>query len=274
MRTLKITIPLMRGDDVAEMQSILVKNGYDLGDIDGKYGKKTKVAVMLFQGDNDLVRDGVCGTKTWAALQALPEPTEYSLLLKEWGFTHAIKNLGEEYAVRQYQAAMGLTVDGIAGTQTLTALRGEVILPRIAERELICGCVAAGKNYCSGFPMTKGAGAGVLLLSERIFREVDKTYPGTAYYISNAAHPTPNGAVAGGYRCARWNSERGGAAGSRHKACCAMDMFGRCAGVADSVIRKAIESAAQKLNTKGGVGGGARYIVHIDTRGSRSRWRY
>ena len=30
----------------------------------------------------------------------------------------------------------------------------------------------------------------------------------------------------------------------------------------------------KKINTKGGVGYGARYIVHINTRGNRARWKY
>lgn len=274
MRTLKITIPLMRGDDIAELQAAIARRGYETGAIDGIYGKKTRLAVKLFQTDSGLKSDGIVGPLTWAAVNALTAPPGCDGLLRAWGFGDLLDNKGETYALKQYQAAMGLGVSGVAGVETLSALEGEIILPRMAEERLVCGCVAAGKNYCDGYPQGRGAGAGVLLLAERIMREVDKTYPGTLYYVSSAATPPGNGAAAGGYRCARWNSERGGAAGSRHKACCAMDMFGRCAGVADSVIRKAIESAAQKLNTKGGVGGGARYIVHIDTRSSRSRWRY
>ena len=34
------------------------------------FGTKTKTAVEAFQNDNDLTKDGVCGPKTWAALDS------------------------------------------------------------------------------------------------------------------------------------------------------------------------------------------------------------
>lgn len=63
-----------KGDAVAELQRILTKLGYDLGDIDGKFGAKTKAAVKAFQRDNGLTVDGVCGPATWRKLEADPEP--------------------------------------------------------------------------------------------------------------------------------------------------------------------------------------------------------
>ena len=40
------------------------------------------------------------------------------------------------------------------------------------------------------------------------------------------------------------------------------------------VIRQRIEDVALQMNTKGGVGYEGAYIVHIDTRGTKSRWGY
>lgn len=59
-----------KGDAVAELQTILHKLGYDLGDcgIDGDFGRMTESAVMNFQSDHGLTRDGVCGAKTWNAV--------------------------------------------------------------------------------------------------------------------------------------------------------------------------------------------------------------
>jgi hypothetical protein len=53
-----------------------------------------------------------------------------------------------------------------------------------------------------------------------------------------------------------------------------MDIYGQCDGVKASVIRQKIEDVALKLVTKGGVGSEGSYIVHIDTRGTKSRWEY
>ena len=59
-----------KGEYVVELQTILQKLGYDLGSlgIDGNYGRMTVSAVMNFQSDHGLTRDGVCGAKTWAKI--------------------------------------------------------------------------------------------------------------------------------------------------------------------------------------------------------------
>lgn len=59
-----------KGEYVVELQTILSRLGYDLGElgIDGDFGRMTQSAVMNFQSDRGLTRDGVCGAKTWAKL--------------------------------------------------------------------------------------------------------------------------------------------------------------------------------------------------------------
>ena len=59
-----------KGEDVKTLQTKLTNLGYSLGSIDGSFGGKTEAAVIAFQKDNDLERDGVCGPKTWAALNS------------------------------------------------------------------------------------------------------------------------------------------------------------------------------------------------------------
>lgn len=63
------------GDDVTEMQNMLLSLGYDLGSYgaDGDFGSATDKAVRAFQKNNALDADGVCGEKTWAALLKLVE---------------------------------------------------------------------------------------------------------------------------------------------------------------------------------------------------------
>lgn len=58
------------GSDVGYVQQALKKLGYYDGSITNHYGNLTKQAVMDFQGDHGLSRDGVVGTKTMAAIVA------------------------------------------------------------------------------------------------------------------------------------------------------------------------------------------------------------
>lgn len=68
---------------VKEMQTMLDKLGYSLGicGVDGDFGTSTEKAVKEFQRDHGLEQDGICGPKTWAALQTAvdtlrPKPDE------------------------------------------------------------------------------------------------------------------------------------------------------------------------------------------------------
>ncbi len=63
--------PLLRegahGPDVARLQNLLNERGAALV-VDGDFGNATKLAVKKFQGDNNLVADGIVGRQTWDAL--------------------------------------------------------------------------------------------------------------------------------------------------------------------------------------------------------------
>lgn len=69
-RVLKVTKPLMEGDDVKALQAALIANNYHCGvtGIDGIYGKNTAYAVRCFQSAKGLVVDGKAGRYTVAAL--------------------------------------------------------------------------------------------------------------------------------------------------------------------------------------------------------------
>ena len=59
------------GDDVKELQTDLIRLGYDCGrwGADGDFGDGTEQALRAFQRDHGLEDDGECGGKTCAALQ-------------------------------------------------------------------------------------------------------------------------------------------------------------------------------------------------------------
>ena len=60
--------PLMRGDDVAALQSRLTEMGFDCGRVDGIYGPRTEIAVKDFQKSVGIAIDGKCGPATIIAL--------------------------------------------------------------------------------------------------------------------------------------------------------------------------------------------------------------
>ena len=63
-RVLTFTQPLMRGDDVAALQSQLSEMGFNCGRVDGIFGKDSENAVMEFQKSVGIKVDGRCGPAT------------------------------------------------------------------------------------------------------------------------------------------------------------------------------------------------------------------
>lgn len=63
--------PMMRGDDVAELQLLLGSLGFDAGWIDGMFGPETEDAVADFQRNAGLPVDGVAGPTTIDTLTRL-----------------------------------------------------------------------------------------------------------------------------------------------------------------------------------------------------------
>lgn len=70
-RTLGIEARLMRGDDVAALQSRLLTMGFDIGRLDGIFGPRTENGVREFQKSVGIPVDGVAGPDTFAALNRL-----------------------------------------------------------------------------------------------------------------------------------------------------------------------------------------------------------
>lgn len=56
------------GEEVRQIQTKLKNWGYYTGAVDGLFGPSTRDAVVSFQKKNGLTPDGICGTKTLAAM--------------------------------------------------------------------------------------------------------------------------------------------------------------------------------------------------------------
>jgi LPXTG-motif cell wall-anchored protein len=125
---------------VRSLQRRLAGAGYPPGPIDGRYGPRTEHAVERFQSAQGLGVDGIAGPRTLAALRTtvLYPGTGYAgagsaqVLRLQRELRRAGLNAGPidgrygprtEAAVRRFQAAHGLQVDGIAGPRTFGELR-------------------------------------------------------------------------------------------------------------------------------------------------------
>jgi N-acetylmuramoyl-L-alanine amidase len=70
-RHLYFRAPMLRGDDVTELQRRLGQLGFDAGRIDGIFGPDTARAVSDFQHNVGLPSDGICGHATYRSLRRL-----------------------------------------------------------------------------------------------------------------------------------------------------------------------------------------------------------
>jgi len=65
---LQLTSPMQRGEDVRALQERLTELGYDVGTVDGVFGRGTDRALREFQRDNGLTPDGILNDETSSAL--------------------------------------------------------------------------------------------------------------------------------------------------------------------------------------------------------------
>lgn len=70
-RNLYLHSPMMRGDDVADLQLRLGSLGFDAGRIDGVFGPETGRALFDFQRNTGLAIDGIAGQNTLVSLRQL-----------------------------------------------------------------------------------------------------------------------------------------------------------------------------------------------------------
>jgi hypothetical protein len=94
-----------KGEWVTVLQTKLSMLGYDLGScgIDGDYGKATVNAVKAFQRDVGLTADGICGPKTWAALDETPKQPLYTVIIPHVTLSKA-QELASQYVGATYTA--------------------------------------------------------------------------------------------------------------------------------------------------------------------------
>ena len=154
--TLSVLAAESPSSDVKYVQSLLAKNGFDPGAIDGVSGASTKNAILRAQKAFGLTPDGIVGSRTIAALEEgksvdgsatkvdvvdtkvnVSETTSSASstvmnlqkLLADRGFYNGavdgIMGSQTRSAIIAAQKAYNLTTDGVAGPQTLAALESD-----------------------------------------------------------------------------------------------------------------------------------------------------
>lgn len=163
------------GSGVRDLQTDLTTLGYYWADITGNFGDKTEAAVKLFQKASGLTQDGVAGKKTLDAIASAiagkggassssssssgkgalkldsqgTKVTQLQQDLKQLGYYYAdiTGNFGTktEAAVKAFQKDYNLTADGVAGSNTLSAIAAAI--------EKAGGSLSASSSSSSGMKL-------------------------------------------------------------------------------------------------------------------------
>jgi peptidoglycan hydrolase-like protein with peptidoglycan-binding domain len=110
--------PLVRRGDqahpVPSLQYLLGGRGHAVA-VDGIFGPVTEAAVRAFQHQKGLAVDGIVGPQTWSAL---------IVQVQQGSQGDAVRAVQEEFQFRAGEPGKGLVVDGIFGPKTDAAVRG------------------------------------------------------------------------------------------------------------------------------------------------------
>lgn len=160
------------------------------------------------------------------------------------GSVDGIFGTNTENAVKKLQKDYNLSVDGIVGYYTDLVLTYHQPITHFKESEFKC-------KHCGKLP-PGGIDKRLLIMLEELRKRI-----GNKPIIINS-----------GYRCPTHNRNVGGAKNSQHLYGKAVDI--RVKGMTPSELGKYCD----ELFERDGVGLGGNVIVHVDTRGRRSRWYY
>lgn len=156
----------MKHSDVSELQTWLNSKGFNAGSVDGSFGPRTRSALISFQRSANISADGVAGNQTFGKMNlrssggssssntssnttvqsASSGSSDFSRTLRQGSRGNDVKALQSALnskgfsagtadgvfgartasALRSFQSAARIGVDGVAGPKTFAALRGNV----------------------------------------------------------------------------------------------------------------------------------------------------
>ena len=114
------------GTNVTYLQQALIGLGFLNGAADGRYGSMTEEGVRKFQAAYGLTVDGSAGRKTMTALKNAVVALQSDLEQMGYpsGTINGVYGNGTKSAVKSYQSACGIAVNGIAGPKTMEKIYG------------------------------------------------------------------------------------------------------------------------------------------------------
>ena len=118
-RLLCLRSPMLRGEDVADLQLRLGTLGFDSGRVDGIFGPSTQAAVGEFQRNAGIVFDQVCGPDTVAALRRLEGRAGSSTVAS---VRERVRLQTEGRGVERLRVSIGATEPGDLAASTLAAM--------------------------------------------------------------------------------------------------------------------------------------------------------
>ena len=253
-----------QGTEVLRLQMNLNGLGYAQLAEDGIYGSATESAVYVFQSSNGLSVDGIAGEKTQTAIKTIVKNLQTKLKSLGYNTGNADGVYGSQTtaAVKKFQAANGLTADGIAGYRTLNKLSlsssgSSSGYSRTSSNVRTYSLAADGSRTLYGFKISEFAcsdGSDKILIDDQLAALLQD--------ISN--HFGKKVSITSAYRTASYNAKVGGASSSLHVRGMAADIS--VSGVSPLEIARYAESI--------GVKGIGLYnsFVHVDTRTVKYYW--
>ncbi|MBT8214255.1 MAG: peptidoglycan-binding protein [Acidimicrobiia bacterium] len=140
-RTIYYRVPMMRGDDVAEVQRRLNSLGFDAGKVDGIFGPETMDALMDFQRNRNMEEDGIVGTAVVTEFElierATRKPGRETVRERQWlqtlaGTLAGRRVLLDPFARDQDESASAWGA-AMAASQALTETAANPLLSRSAD---------------------------------------------------------------------------------------------------------------------------------------------
>ncbi len=203
---LRVLLFGMTGDDVALMQTYLIKVGHEI-EADGSFGPMTLGAVKAFQANEGLTVDGFFGPKTNAALFAKVEVavpvvdvvTTASLVNNIEDFKAGISTEGTWIIsiLNDMTSEEALVLDGVL----LNGKKDKVTGEDVVQRKIALYTQDEDRNVTARFTLTapkltinspnariqSGTFVGDVFVNEEMFQLVDAVVEGNLYFTNQAA---------------------------------------------------------------------------------------
>lgn len=139
-----------RGDDVAELQAFLAGRGYDVGLVDGNFGRQTERALKQFQMESGIQQDGRAGKETYAAMERAKMPAPIPEMRDDYTAPEAAGTPLEGYEPGPVPEASGMPTAGYEperfNDEDFTEAKPD-LAKRFAEGEIAGDTLGAGIDW-------------------------------------------------------------------------------------------------------------------------------